>query len=355
MQRFCVNTNALKITQLTSYNGVSNEKEDYALDEFASNLSMVEILDLLAFSRLLTKSCVDMYNLKFFHTYSSAIPDEIWCQVFRYLNDENYFRIDLITVSKKWRSYFLTTEKLRLKHVYSFSNFPSFISQYSRLTSLKIFDIENIDFFMLRNLTHLSLKSTPNTMKRTTNYENLSLLTNLTSLSISDNERVDDIILRSFSPTVKSSLTYLNLNNNNKVMDLVEFTYLRKLNLKNNKSVTNVELLKNLECLKLTSDSLKKLSNYSGYGCVYFSTHDYFGELSQGTLNGVGKCIFHKGDKYYGNFMNGKKHGFGCYTFISGNIYEGEWICEQMHGKGVLIQKNGQRIEGEWIRGERVS
>lgn len=74
----------------------------------------------------------------------------------------------------------------------------------------------------------------------------------------------------------------------------------------------------------------------------------YFGEFSQGKLNGVGTFVFTNNDKYVGEVRDGVPTGTGTYTYANGDSYIGKFTDLRLNGSGTSVFADGSKYVGEF-------
>lgn len=78
----------------------------------------------------------------------------------------------------------------------------------------------------------------------------------------------------------------------------------------------------------------------------------YWGECTNGNIEGIG-CLYQNGRKAYeGEFRNGKRHGYGIAYLTDKTKYEGDWENDIQHGIGIIYTKNGIIRLGEMKNGK---
>ena len=75
----------------------------------------------------------------------------------------------------------------------------------------------------------------------------------------------------------------------------------------------------------------------------------YFGQVSDGKIEGRGKWVGTTGETYEGYWSGGLYEGEGRYINIKGDIYQGEWSKGRRKGKGLLQMPSGYLYRGNWL------
>jgi hypothetical protein len=95
----------------------------------------------------------------------------------------------------------------------------------------------------------------------------------------------------------------------------------------------------------------------SGYIAIEFTNHTtftvqdgskYFGQWSEGQMNGYGNMYFFNNDHYEGDFKDNEAFGNGTYTWKDKSTYKGEWKNNKMHGFGTISYTNRGYYIGEF-------
>jgi len=202
----------------------------------------------------------EIKKLIIYYGIMQKIPDDIWLYIFSFLSSVENIVLDLMRVSKTWQRCLSKTRELRFKR--GWWTEKNFLRQFPLLTKLKVYHCQPLDFSLLINLRHLSVKGNSNGWGRSNNYHHLPLLTNLTSLSIKQNNHIPNGVFLRFPSSLRQSITSLNLNDrvNNNVLSI--FTNLKKLNL--SKSVNCMNYVFDVSHMKY----LTELKPYHFHGMI---------------------------------------------------------------------------------------
>jgi hypothetical protein len=77
----------------------------------------------------------------------------------------------------------------------------------------------------------------------------------------------------------------------------------------------------------------------------------YYGELSDGTMQGQGEMLWPNGTSYIGQFENGLFHGTGTIKFIGDESYSGEFTQGEITGFGRYTYSKTSHYSGELLNG----
>lgn len=97
-----------------------------------------------------------------------------------------------------------------------------------------------------------------------------------------------------------------------------------------------------------------KDNDYHGKGTKTTAGSVYFGNFSQGIIQGIGLLTISESNFYLGCFKNNSKEGYGV-EHIDGDQFEGEFVAGQRHGIGRYTQKStGITYTGTFEFGKRA-
>jgi hypothetical protein len=77
----------------------------------------------------------------------------------------------------------------------------------------------------------------------------------------------------------------------------------------------------------------------------------YYGELSEGIMQGQGEILWPNGTSYTGQFEGGKFHGEGTMKYVGGESYSGEFTYGEITGFGRYIYSESSHYFGELLNG----
>jgi hypothetical protein len=77
----------------------------------------------------------------------------------------------------------------------------------------------------------------------------------------------------------------------------------------------------------------------------------YYGELSDGVMQGQGEVLWLNGASYTGQFEGGEFHGEGTMKYVGGESYNGEFTHGEITGFGRYIYSESSHYSGELLNG----
>lgn len=174
----------------------------------------------------------ELSKLQISYKLISRVPDDVWKYILTPFQSTGNITCSLMRVCKTWMRVITQSEKLQFMTPGIWIRSAHFFRQWSHLTDLKIYDLQDLDFSFLINLKHLTLRGMSLREGKTKNYQNLQTLTNLISLSIKGNKTITNGVLLNFPASLHKSIKYLSVNQKIKLQIINIFKNLEKLNLK---------------------------------------------------------------------------------------------------------------------------